>query len=154
MKKLLLLFLISLVFTSCSSDDSSSGSSNDDIVGKWYWGAEVYILADNSEVEIDNGVCMTQSSTEFKSDGTLEQISYYENNTGGCDLETVVLEYGYWEKLSNGNYKLTSKYPNENEEVSIEEIEFISSTQFRYIEYDAGFYDGQNIDIEYEYRNK
>lgn len=153
MKKIILL-LPFLFLLSCSSDDSNSNLSQDPIVGKWYWGDEVYVLEDESEVTIDNGSCMVLSSTEFTSEGNINQISYYENSSNDCVLETVTLEYGYWEKLSNGNYKLTSKYPNESEEISIEEIEFTSNSQFRYVEYNSGTYDGQNIDIEYEYRNK
>lgn len=154
MKNFLFTCIITLSLFACSSDDNSTSSTNDNIVGKWSWGSEVYILADGSEIEFEASDCDAMTTTEFKSDGTLEQVTYYENPSNDCVIETITLEYGYWEKLSNGNYKMTSKYPNQSEEVGIEEIEFISSTQFRYIEYDNGTYDDQNIDIEYEYRNK
>ena len=155
MKKIFL-SLATLAIFSCSSDNNSDNaqSSTDKIIGKWFWGKEVYILEDNSEYEFPANSCTLMTSTEFKADGTVKQIDYYENGSGGCDLETEILEYGYQTKLSENTYKIVSKYPNEAEETQIETIEFTNENQFRYVSHNSGIYNGQNIATEYEYRNK
>ena len=164
MKKTFLLFTIPFLLISCDSEDVAENVTselteetvvNDPIVGRWSWSKEVYELEDNSIVEIQPSECVSICETEFKADGNVIIITYNEDFDGNCILNSEILEFGTWNKISNNLYEFTSKYENEEEEVQLENIEFVNENQFRYVfDESGGVFNGQNIVVEYEYRVK
>lgn len=89
-----MVLIISAMTFSCSSDDSTNLSSTEQkLVGKWF-----------SPYENE---CGNQNYYNFKGNGTVDYVNYY-------DCQTPDIYSGVWKV--EGNY-LYSYYPNEEEEI-------------------------------------
>ena len=126
MRKITLLFIITLLTFSCSSDDDNGTEQNttDPIVAKWQFGKVVYLYNDGTENTIQPDMCDLQSNYNFIANNTIELTSYIEDNNGGCEFEITNFEYFNWTKIENGKYRITVKNVGEAEEVDIENVTF------------------------------
>lgn len=117
LKFYLVLVLMGLCCISCSKDDSSGGedlSLDEKIVGKWQFDE----IIDSDGELVDMGVCISQSTYEFKENGNwiLTFVRPDEFNEEECDVGTT---NGEWEYVADNNFKITS-----NEESVLQEIQF------------------------------
>jgi hypothetical protein len=90
MKKINLLLIILLTFSSCSDDDETVSSLEQNITEKWV--LENRFMTDNDNYEVTD--CIKQSSLEFFDDGTFERKEYGDDENGDCIL-TIELN-GEW----------------------------------------------------------
>jgi len=98
MKKIILLLsVVTLVFTSCKNDDDST--SQDQFIGTW-----TYYKSFTNGVEEVLSDCDKQDKIQVNSDGTLTDTYYYDNN-GTCELDGE--DSATWENLGNGIYLIT-----------------------------------------------
>lgn len=97
---ILLIFISTLILSSCSSDDDSNSIS---IVGIWKPIAEVDVCSTGSEETYNYSTCEQLSRTTFSSNGTLN-ISEFDDNTGDCIEDYNV--NGTW-VLNGGNLSAT-----------------------------------------------
>lgn len=78
MKKVIILFTITLSLVSCSSDESTSNPNLDltreNLTGVWYF--KEYIMADGSIDPYENSCATLRSYVEFFSNGTLSKREY------------------------------------------------------------------------------
>ena len=100
MKKFYLI-LITVMLFSCSSNDDDT--STDPIIGIWY--AE------------DDGVCNPPSTISFFIDNTFESTGTDYAMDGICIKVEKVFEYTSWRNVGGGNYILTVREMDKEEEV-------------------------------------
>ncbi|KAA1246850.1 lipocalin family protein [Aquimarina sp. RZ0] len=100
MKKIFLLFFVSVLIASCSSDDDSvSVNTQDKLIGSW-----------NITQLFENGVEEMLTSCDLKDmfDVTADQkfkITSYDTINGDCTIIEETID-GTWENIGNNVYKL------------------------------------------------
>lgn len=98
MKKIVFLFLVTvIIFTSCSKDDSSSGA--DPIIGTW---AHTEEYENGVKAELDE--CDLKDTLIYGSDGAFTE-KYYEAPNGRDCIESK--STGTWKNEGNNNYTTT-----------------------------------------------
>lgn len=126
MKKIILLILIGILTFSCHSSDDNEIEQNsiDPIIAKWQFGRVIYFYDNGTQITIDPNQCDLQSNYSFFVDNRIQIISFIQNGNDGCVEEIPNFEYFNWSKIEEGKYRITSKNPNESEEVHIENATF------------------------------
>jgi hypothetical protein len=124
-KTLLTLLVIASLFISCSSnDDTPVDTPVDPIIGKWQDLKTIYHLDNGGVYQEDetNQKCNFLSTREFLADGTVVHFFYTGQND--CILEVNDYEYFNWSNEGDGNYTVTLKRADINEEVFTEKAFF------------------------------
>jgi hypothetical protein len=106
MKKYLLLFAATLLFSSCGDSDDSNNS--DSIVGAWEYSKEGTIVNGIESLENYENICPTKKDyIQFFQNGEYDDV-YYEDT---CEES---IDYGSWTKSGN---ILTNTTENESVEI-------------------------------------
>ena len=150
----LLIILVLLLSSSCNTnDDNRNNEVNDPIIGKWIFGDVTYTFNNGEKSTIIASECTLKSNYEFKTDNTFELISYIEDTNDECELESS-LEYAVWSKISTNSYLLTTKFPEQDEEVGTISVIFPSDKTMIWIDDEPGFHNGKEFVLEEYYFTK
>jgi len=99
MKKVIILFVITLSLVSCSNNESTSNSNleltHQNLAGVWYF--KEYIMADGSIDTYENYCSTLRSYVEFFSNGSLNKREYGPN----CDYTGFPNNHCYIESETN-----------------------------------------------------
>lgn len=106
--KFIFVFLVFAGFTSCSNDDDGNGPAGmDRIVGKWKIQG---LVLDGDQISLTD--CEKQSTVEFKGNGDLVNIDFYEDfDTEECVSDTYTEK---WENRGNNIYRITDEGTTED----------------------------------------
>lgn len=127
MKKLNLFMcvVLALLIFSCSKDDDSKNSDSDDlIIGVWKPVKDVWTNNGVEEVEVFS-TCEQKSRLTFEGNGNIKIVSFDED-MGNCIEDNYGFVSGSWEKISEGNYKVTTTYYDEYTKKNETDIETVS----------------------------
>lgn len=102
--------LFTLLIVSCSKDDDNNNSTSDDlIIGVWKPVKDVDSSSGSNDVYTYT-TCEQKSKMTFDASGNIIALDFYEDeSTGNCTQDSS-FSSGTWEKISEGNYKITSTY--------------------------------------------
>jgi len=120
--------LLTLFIVSCSkdSDDNNNVAGDDLIIGVWKSVKDVY--TDNGVVEeYTPNPCEQKSRITFEGNGNIKMLLFYdyEDDVTCIDYSADFIS-GSWQKISEGNYKVTTTFYDESTNKNETDIETIS----------------------------
>ena len=130
MKKanLLMYMLLTLFIVSCSkdSDDNNDVAGDDLIIGIWKPVKDVWTYNGVEEVNIYS-TCEQRSRLTFEGNGNIKILSFYDDEgNGNCIEDNFGFVSGSWAKISEGNYKITTTFFDDDTQQNETDNETIS----------------------------
>lgn len=134
--------LFTLFIVSCSKDNDNSNSTVDDlIIGVWKPVKDVDSSTGTSEIYTYT-TCEQKSKITIEANGNLKVLSFYDDS-GNC-IQDVSFVSGSWEKISEGNYKVTTIFFDDDTQQNETDIESISisfpNSNTMKIEFDSTYF--------------
>lgn len=120
--------LLTLFIVSCAkdSDDNNDAAGDDLIIGVWKPVKDVWTNNGVEEVYIYN-TCEQKSRLTFEANGKIKILDFYEDeDNGNCIEDDFGFVSGSWVKISDGNYKITTTYFDEDTNQNETDTETIS----------------------------
>ncbi|MGM1055461.1 MAG: hypothetical protein ACQEWG_06205 [Bacteroidota bacterium] len=156
MKKLLLLFFITLMLA-CSSEVNDAPESNQDpIIGTWKVINMTEYASNSNPIVTTMEECYQRGRTTLYADGTSEGIDYRFNENGEC-VEQVYLNHttlsSTWQKISANKYRFTEEFiSNGNtmvQSITPESIIFPNSSTMEIMQMGTNRPSNEPINVEY-----